>query len=796
MFPSALFRALIPRLRRLAGLWLLLLSALCLGRVARADNYPVTSLNDSGSGTLRDAITQANAHAGADTITFNVGGVITLTSALPYITDAVSIDGTGFNVAVARSSDPNTPAFTVFSVISGATSGPTVSITSVTISNGLSQGNTGVGGGIFSIGALTLTNCTLSGNSSEFGGGICSLGSLTMNNCTLSGNSASFGGGVFCSSAANSGASATLSHCTLTNNTSTDFGGGFSALAGMNSVVGVTLSDCQFLNNSAQILGGGAHIGASDNGKITLTVTSGAFNGNVVGSAANKIGGGGGVACSATPNSSVTLNMDGCGFQNNSAAAGGGLFSEDDVAGTINNCSFKGNNAVNGGGIFNVRGTGNVANSTYSNCDVRANFANQDGGGVFNTGLLIASGLTIFGNGVNGNGGDLSNSGAAILTNSAITGGFAFHEGGGINNTGSALLTNCSVVGSFATDNGGGISSSGVLELTNSTLALNQTQGDGGGLFVGGQGAILSRCTLYSNLAANGGGLRISSAQSLITYASTFSGNQATGKGGAIYNSAIVQSFLCNSTFYGNTAAQGGGFYDDAPGRQLIVTDNIFAGSANGNLVFEHPGIMNYGYNLADDDGGGMLTDANDILNTNPLLGPLQDNGGLTLTHALASNSPAINKGRNLIGSLLDGLYGGRGDQRGFTRPVVLPGIPNAPGGDGSDIGAFEVQFAPRVIVTNIRAARVSANTVSVTFTLQDTGNGVAPNVKVASARLRTQYAASLPAAFTLMPGASQSVTLTFTSASAIPSGTTPFVMSGSYIGGTFSSGLNIAVPQ
>ena len=69
------------------------------------------------------------------------------------------------------------------------------------------------------------------------------------------------------------------------------------------------------------------------------------------------------------------------------------------------------------------------------------------------------------------------------------------------------------------------------------------------------------------------------------------------------------------------------------------------------------------------------------------MLGPLQDNGGPTFTHALLSGSPAIDQGKNLSGAA--------SDQRGFSRLVDFPAIANATGGDGSDIGAFEFQNRP-----------------------------------------------------------------------------------------------------
>jgi hypothetical protein len=104
--------------------------------------------------------------------------------------------------------------------------------------------------------------------------------------------------------------------------------------------------------------------------------------------------------------------------------------------------------------------------------------------------------------------------------------------------------------------------------------------------------------------------------------------------------------------------------------------------------------INSLGYNLSSDAAGGdattgpdgFLNATGDIRNTNPSLGPLQDNGGPTFTHELLTGSPAIDKGKNFTTATTD--------QRGtgFARTVDNPSITNSTGGDGPDIGAFEVQ--------------------------------------------------------------------------------------------------------
>jgi hypothetical protein len=76
------------------------------------------------------------------------------------------------------------------------------------------------------------------------------------------------------------------------------------------------------------------------------------------------------------------------------------------------------------------------------------------------------------------------------------------------------------------------------------------------------------------------------------------------------------------------------------------ISNTILNAGASGENIFNNGGtVTSHGYNLSSDDGGGYLTGPGDQINTDPLLGPLQDNGGPTLTHALLPGSPAINAG-------------------------------------------------------------------------------------------------------------------------------------------------------
>src|SRR5206468_7597889 len=107
----------------------------------------------------------------------------------------------------------------------------------------------------------------------------------------------------------------------------------------------------------------------------------------------------------------------------------------------------------------------------------------------------------------------------------------------------------------------------------------------------------------------------------------------------------------------------------------------------NASSIFRASGmIRSLGYNLCSDDGSGFLTATGDQINTDPMLGPLQDNGGPTFTHALLSGSPAIDSGDPNFDPYAFNpplLYDQRGD--GFARVA----------NDRIDTGAFETQPTP-----------------------------------------------------------------------------------------------------
>jgi len=152
--------------------------------------------------------------------------------------------------------------------------------------------------------------------------------------------------------------------------------------------------------------------------------------------------------------------------------------------------------------------------------------------------------------------------------------------------------------------------------------------------------------------------------------------------GGGMKNSSSSAPELVNCTFSGNSADwYGGGIHSD-PDSNPTLRNTIVANSAAGGDCSGDGAITSAGYNL-DSDGTCGFTAEDDLSNTDPLLGPLQDNGGPTLTHALLPGSPAIDAISEGAGG---GGYNGAPttDQRGVSRPQ--------PPGGNCDIGAYEAR--------------------------------------------------------------------------------------------------------
>jgi hypothetical protein len=208
----------------------------------------------------------------------------------------------------------------------------------------------------------------------------------------------------------------------------------------------------------------------------------------------------------------------------------------------------------------------------------------------------------------------------------------------------------------------------GKATLTGGRIVRNTADSDGGGVYVGTDGEVtVTGGVLAGNWAGSrGGGIYNNSAATLVN--STVSGNEAISDGGGIYHGGVTV-VLTYTTVASNTAASGGGGVHVQVGTAL-VQNTIVAYNGPGNCS---TGLTSNGHNLEDGASCGF-TSPGDWQNANPELGPLADNGGDTLTHALLRGSPAIDQGICIAGITTD--------QRGVERP-------HGPTAD-CDIGAFE----------------------------------------------------------------------------------------------------------
>jgi len=237
---------------------------------------------------------------------------------------------------------------------------------------------------------------------------------------------------------------------------------------------------------------------------------------------------------------------------------------------------------------------------------------------------------------------------------------------------------------------GGGILNHGGLTIVYSTISENVAgypDGGGGGIFADGA-TVISASTINNNWAVcTGGGIYASGALTVVN--STISGNwtQGTqewcpmGEGGGIFLDSGGTLTITNSTISasGPYNQQGGGIRN--LGGQVTIWDTVLTTVpwSGGGTIVNYGTFTSLGYNLASDNGGGVLTGPGDQIDTNPMLGPLQNNGGPTFTQALLPGSPAINAGNPIFITPPP-----RYDQRGRGFPRIVHGR--------IDIGSFEVQ--------------------------------------------------------------------------------------------------------
>jgi len=444
----------------------------------------------------------------------------------------------------------------------------------------------------------------------------------------------------------------------------------------------------------------------------------------------------------AGTNSPVVLGAGGNG------EAGGGIFNAGLLA--LEHCTISGNFCGMGGeGLASVNGYAGSGGGIYNlgvavldDCIVSENSSGDgavvsgnggDGGGLYNAGTMTLNSCVVINNstgtggystgtnGLGGNGGGIYNIGNLMLNFCTISsnlcgaggmgavfvGGFspdggplvrpggAGGMGGGIFN-GSGLSLNACIISSNSGGGGGdGGDGYGYSEGDNGGAG-----GDGGGIFNLGVLSV-NTCTISDNDCGFGG----NGGEGFLGPG----GGGDGGSGGGIYNAGslnlISSTIVLNETGMGGSGmisgqiGTGGGIFNDTNNTVIVLRNTLIAQNNVFIAHFPFPPLIipevagdfiSKGYNLIGVAYGstGFINGVNaDQVGSigspiDPLIGPLQMNGGPTPTHALLSGSPAIDQGNS---------FGVHTDQRGHHRPYNYTAIPNAPGGDGSDIGAFEM---------------------------------------------------------------------------------------------------------
>ncbi|HUF38549.1 MAG TPA: choice-of-anchor Q domain-containing protein [Anaerolineales bacterium] len=391
--------------------------------------------------------------------------------------------------------------------------------------------------------------------------------------------------------------------------------------------------------------------------------------------------------------------MDNAVLNATGTSNGGGLANRavnGDASLSLDNTEVVGNSAGrSGGGVFNVAASDRTATLTIENSLVSGNTADQAAGGIWSTRsgptgytiLVVIDHSTIRDNvtpnstGMVGGGGIINNYGEMLITHSLIEGNLAV--------TGAAF-------------GGGVINAFGTLMITHSTISGNEVHLDQVANFDGG-----------GPLSGGGGGL-VNSDGTMTVVNTTISGNVVTGggSGGGILNAqffgvAPSNVVLINTTvsenrvdavptaralevgsgetYFGTNSGGGLSGVNFSGGMSITyyLQNTIIAGNFAPDLTnCDSAAGVDYvsnGHNLEDGDSCN-LNQPTDLVNTDPLLGPLQDNGGPTWTHALLAGSPAVDAADDAVCSAPP--VGGT-DQRGVARPS----------GPACDIGAFEWEY-------------------------------------------------------------------------------------------------------
>ncbi len=423
-------------------------------------------------------------------------------------------------------------------------------------------------------------------------------------------------------------------------------------------------------------------------------------------------------------NSGWSVTLDGFDIVDGTASSGAGINNLGSML-TVRDMNFTGNIAGDGinsdaygGAIYNEAGTLNVNDSSFHSNQSHGQNGGGGGGGIYNASGTVLVTNSSFLNNSSSNGGGISNmQGTVVVENCVFSNNHGIQWGGAIFSAGaflygysSSLTIEDSVFSanntsgtSFGFGGGGAVAGLSMLNILNSTFSGNSAQNHGGAInYYGSSGDVMN---------ANG---------------NTFSNNYAALEGGGLYMTS--RSNLKNNTFFGNTAARGGGIYGEF-GYLTLENDTLSNNTAsqNGGALYMLSAdlymkntILANSISPTDCYGATVYENIHNLIETNalspyncdvpfltgdPKLGALANNGGSTQTMSLLPGSPAIDAG--------DDASCPATDQRGTPRPQ----------GSHCDLGAYEVDNATMLIMINSHPSNpTNSSAAAFTFSVSDNG--------------------------------------------------------------------------
>ena len=636
--------------------------------------------------------------------------------------------------------------------------GGTMLVNDATLTDNSAVGASGSGGGILSNGGtLTVTGGTFTNNrANRAGGGVESAGaSTTLDGVTMTdnsipaataapgnggavhagggtltvltgiytGNEATEGGAIWANGVLDVSGGTTIQNNTGRGAMASNGGGGiYVETGGM-----ATIADAQIQDNTASGAsgsGGGVLVASG----ATATVTGGVISEN----RANRAGAGIEVAGGTLDLVDVTVSDNEIPAGTAAPGNGGGLHAGGGVV-RVRGGVFSGNEATEGGGLWS---NGRLTIGDQDSLDVvttisgnvgRGDDASNGGGGVYAE-----------------SGADMRIFNAQILDN--LASGTAGSGGGILIADGSTLVIEGGMVsGNMANRAGAGIeiADDGMTDATTNVVMdwvmvdgnviKTAAPGNGGGIHIGGAGeAIVRGSTISNNTAREGAGVWVAGSGRFDIANSTVSGNAADEDGGGLYDNGGASSaryMLESVTVAMNTAGgMGGGLLSESDDGSTFTFANTILAYNEADSGDDCSGAFVSGdYNLIETTDGctiNGMTD-NNIVGEDPLLGPLADNGGRTLTHLPAIESPVVdngfsmfdvdqrdvprNTGRDDIGAVEAGRMpvAGEGDPSAVTELTMYGARPNPARGRAQIAFAVAETANARVEVYNVLGQRV-----------------------------------------------------------------------------------------